>query len=92
MNEYVMYKVVPFDCVRQTGRGEEMSRNIKSYKYSSKTNNKTGSLETDNKNYLKINLSDGSIYIEKLQVAGKNAITISQFLLGNKVDKQWTIS
>ena len=61
-------------------------------KYSSKTNNKTGSLETDNKSYLKINLSDGSIYIEKLQVAGKNAITISQFLLGNKVDKKWTIS
>ena len=40
----------------------------------------------------KINLSDGSIYIEKLQIAGKNAVTISQFLLGNKVDNKWTIS
>ena len=61
-------------------------------KYSSKTNNKSGRLETDNKSYLKINLSDGSIYIEKLQVAGKNAVTISEFLLGNKVDKKWTVS
>ena len=75
-----------------TSEGKDIRTKLLLSKYSSKTNNKAGSLETDNKSYLKINLSDGSIYIEKLQVAGKNAVTISQFLLGNKVDKEWTVS
>ena len=72
--------------------GKDIRTKLLLSKYSSESNNKSGSLETDNKSYLKINLSDGSIYIEKLQVAGKNAVTISQFLLGNKVDKEWAIS
>ncbi|MBT6809121.1 MAG: methionyl-tRNA formyltransferase [Flavobacteriales bacterium] len=61
-------------------------------KFSDKTNNKIGKIETDNKTYLKINLKKGSIFIEKLQIAGKNAVNISQFLLGNKVDGSWTVS
>ncbi len=61
-------------------------------KFSEKTDNKIGKIETDNKTYLKINLKKGSIFIEKLQIAGKNAVNISQFLLGNKVDESWTVS
>jgi methionyl-tRNA formyltransferase len=75
-----------------TSEGKDIRTKLLLSKYSSKTNNKSRILETDNKSYLKINLSDGSIYIEKLQVAGKNTVTISQFLLGNKVDEKWTIS
>ena len=75
-----------------TSEGKNIRIKLLLSKYSSKTNNKSGSLETNNKSSLKINLSDGSIYIEKLQVAGKNAVNISQFLLGNKVDNKWTIS
>jgi len=75
-----------------TSEGKDIRIKLLLSKYSSKTNNKSRSLETDNKSYLKINLLDGSIYIEKLQVAGKNAVTISQFLSGNKVDNKWTIS
>jgi len=75
-----------------TSEGKDVRTKFLLSKYSSKTTNKSGSLDTDNKSYLKINLSDGSIYIEKLQIAGKNAVTISQFLLGNKVDNKWTIS
>ncbi len=75
-----------------TSEGKDIRTKLLLSKYSSKTNNKHGRIETDNKSYLKINLSDGSIYIEKLQVAGKNVVTISQFLLGNKADNKWTIS
>ena len=75
-----------------TSEGKDIRTKLLLSKYSSKTNNKHGTIETDNKSYLKINLSDGSIYIEELQIAGKNAVTISQFLLGNKVDNKWTIS
>ena len=75
-----------------TSEGKDVRTKFLLSKYSSKTTNKSGRLDTDNKSYLKINLSDGSIYIEKLQIAGKNAVTISQFLLGNKVDNKWTIS
>ena len=60
--------------------------------YSAETNHKPLSLETDNKSYLKINLENGSIYIKKLQVAGKKIVTISQFLSGNKINKKWTVS
>ena len=60
--------------------------------FSERTNNKTGTIETDNKSYLKINLLGGSINILKLQVAGKNAVNISQFLLGNKIDNSWKVA
>jgi len=61
-------------------------------RFSSETNNNIMSLETDQKTFLKVNLSEGSIFIEKLQVAGKNAVNISQFLLGNKITEKWTIA
>ena len=60
--------------------------------FSEKTNNKIRDIETDNKSYLKVNLIGGSINILKLQVAGKNAVNISQFLLGNKIDNKWKVA
>ena len=61
-------------------------------RFTKQTNNKILSIETDQKSFFKINLNKGSIFIEKLQLAGKNAINISQFLLGHKVNKKWIIS
>ena len=60
-------------------------------KFEKKTNNIIGSLETDNSSFLKINLSEGSILIEKLQIAGKKSMNTSQFLVGNKIDLNWKI-
>ena len=44
------------------------------------------------KSFLKINLNNGSIHINKIQLEGKKVINISQFLLGHKVNKKWIIS
>jgi len=61
-------------------------------RFTKQTNNKILSIETDQKSFFKINLNKGSIFIEKLQLAGKNAINISQFLSGNKLNEKWIIS
>ena len=61
-------------------------------RFSKHTNNKILSLESDQKSFLKINLNKGSIFIEKLQLAGKNMVNISQFLSGNKLNEKWMIS
>ena len=44
-------------------------------------------LKTDNKSYLHVPTGEGLISILRLQIEGKNPITISQFLLGNKITK-----
>ena len=41
-------------------------------RFTKQTNNKILSIETDQKSFFKINLNKGSIFIEKLQLAGKN--------------------
>lgn len=61
-------------------------------RFSKHTNNKILSIESDQKSFLKINLHKGSIFIEKLQLAGKNMVNISQFLSGNKLNEKWMIS
>ena len=60
--------------------------------YSNQTNNNFLSIETDQKSFLKINLKNGSIFINKIQLEGKKVINISQFLLGHKVNNKWIIS
>ena len=60
--------------------------------YSNQTNSNFLSIETDQKSFLKINLNNGSIHINKIQLEGKKVINISQFLLGHKVNKKWIIS
>ena len=61
-------------------------------RFSKHTNNRILSLESDQKSFLKINLNKGSIFIEKLEFAGKNVVNISQFLSGNKINEKWMIS
>ncbi|MAO72218.1 MAG: methionyl-tRNA formyltransferase [Flavobacteriales bacterium] len=61
-------------------------------RFSKQTNNKVLSIETDQKSFFKINLNKGSIYIEQLQIAGKNVVNISQFLQGNNLNEKWIIS
>ena len=77
--------------VLKNEEGKEMRVKLLLSRHSSETN-VSGTLESDQKSYLKVNLNKGSIFIEKLQVAGKNAMNISQFLSGNKVNDKWTIS
>lgn len=71
---------------------KEIRTKILLSKFDNSTNNKNMNIETDNKSFLKINLSDGSIFIEILQVAGKKPMHVSEFLLGNKIDKNWKIN
>ena len=44
----------------------------------------TGVMETDNKTYLKYSGTDGWVYIDSLQLEGKNKINIKDFLNGYK--------
>jgi methionyl-tRNA formyltransferase len=43
-----------------------------------------GTIETDNKNFLKIACQDGCISVKELQVFGKKRMSVRDFLLGNK--------
>jgi len=46
----------------------------------------TGSLSTDNKNYLLVQTSDGWISIDELQPEGKRRMDIKEFFRGNKIN------
>lgn len=46
-----------------------------------------GKIETDNKTFVKVMVKDGWIYIEQLQIEGKKAMNIKDFLLGNKISE-----
>lgn len=46
---------------------------------------KPGSIETDNKTFLKIFTASGSILAEELQLAGKKKMGIAEFLRGTKI-------
>lgn len=45
----------------------------------------TGSVNTDNKNYLYVRCSDGWVSVEELQPEGKKRMTIHEFFRGNKL-------
>ncbi|HOZ30624.1 MAG TPA: methionyl-tRNA formyltransferase [Bacteroidales bacterium] len=47
-----------------------------------KHEHKTGKIISDNKNYIKIAVSDGYIFLEELQIAGKKRMTTREFLNG----------
>ena len=51
--------------------------------------NKPGLIETDNKTYLKIFLRDGWIFVNELQVSGKNRMAIKDLLNGFKFTGNW---
>ncbi len=48
-----------------------------------------GKIETDNKSYLKIFLRDGWVFVNELQVAGRNRMTIKDFLNGFQFTGNW---
>jgi methionyl-tRNA formyltransferase len=64
-------------------------KNYKIFKVSvsneSEGQRKTGSLNTDNKNYLLVRTSDGWISIDELQPEGKRRMDIKEFFRGNKI-------
>ena len=78
-------------CILQVSKTKKIHTKILLSKFHKSTNNNLMSMETDNKSFLKINLLSGSIFIEKIQVAGKKAMNISDFLSGNKIDENWKI-
>ncbi len=51
--------------------------------------NKSGLIETDNKAFLKIFLRDGFVFVNELQVAGRNRMSIKDFLNGFKLNGNW---
>jgi methionyl-tRNA formyltransferase len=46
-----------------------------------------GSIETDGKNYLKVACNDGYVSLEQVQMAGKKAMLVSEFLRGFDASK-----
>ena len=58
----------------------------------SSKSNSTLELDTDNKSYLNVSTKSNSISILRLQVEGKNPMSITQFLKGNKITKSHKIS
>lgn len=60
---------------------------VKIYKGEAKSethNKRPGTVETDNKTYLKIYLPNSAFYIDELQIAGKNRMTTKDLLNGFK--------
>jgi len=52
-------------------------------------NNKTGSIETDNKNSIAIWAENGQILVDELQVSGKKRLNTSDFLNGFKLNSNY---
>lgn len=50
-----------------------------------------GTMETDNKSYLRVYLLKGYIDIEKIQLAGRNAVPIRDFLNGFRLKGNWML-
>ena len=50
-----------------------------------------GSIETDNKTYLKVKTEDGWVSIKSLQMQGKKRMPIEDFLRGNKIETNITL-
>ena len=52
-------------------------------------NDTIGKTITDNKTFLKISTIDGYVYLLEIQVAGKNKMTIAEFLRGHSINNKW---
>ncbi len=51
--------------------------------------NAIGTIETDQKNYIKVAVKNGYIYINDLQLAGKKRLNVSEFLRGFELNNSW---
>jgi methionyl-tRNA formyltransferase len=56
-----------------------------------KSNNKSGCIETDNKNFLRIYGCNGYVDIKELQLSGKKLMSIGELLRGFKLNYLWQI-
>ncbi|MBL7777060.1 MAG: methionyl-tRNA formyltransferase [Chitinophagales bacterium] len=61
-------------------------------KWSDKNTGTAGSIDTDNKTYLKINCGEGSLEITQCQPEGKRKMNIEEFLRGTVVDTTTPLS
>lgn len=74
---------------------EGLIQQLKIFKVDFSPSNNTlnpGSIETDNKNFLKVNISSGSISILELQLAGKRKMMVQDFLKGFRLDNHWNLA
>jgi methionyl-tRNA formyltransferase len=56
-----------------------------------KNNNKSGSVETDNKSFLRFYGCDGYVDIKELQLSGKKLMSVGELLRGFKLNYLWQI-
>lgn len=74
---------------------EGLIQQLKIFKVDFSPSNNTlnpGTIETDNKNFLKVNTSSGSISILELQLAGKRKMMVQDFLKGFRLDNHWNLA
>ena len=79
-------------CIYNDGETKKRLKINYSKIIKSDSNDKFLSIHTDNKNYLHINLRKGKLDIINIQMEGKKAMSIKQFLAGNKITDLCTIS
>lgn len=60
--------------------------------HSSNNSHKPGSLETDQKKYLKVQTSNGILSILEVQLAGKRKMNIEDFLKGFRLTNDWMLA
>lgn len=56
-----------------------------------KTKEKLFTLLTDKRNYLKVALPDGYLFLTHVQLSGKKAMPIKDFLMGQRLDGEWKV-
>ncbi len=73
----------------KTQKGEDLRvKVLKVLPEQTKHNEADGIVLTDNKNYIKIAVTDGYIYLDQIQPAGKKVMTIKEFLNGYKIKEK----
>jgi len=50
-----------------------------------------GCVISDNCNFIKIAMQDGFVYLEDIQLAGKNRMNVKEFLRGFKLNENWQV-
>lgn len=78
--------------VMKSAEGESIELKVYEVELLEKENDKKNlSLSTDGKNYLKVALSDSTISFRKVQQAGKKAMSIHDFLIGQRLEGEWSV-
>lgn len=73
--------------ILRTKKGEDLRvKVLKVLPELTEHNESEGTVITDNKNYIKIAVNDGYVYLEQIQPAGKKNMTIKEFLNGYNIN------